>query len=231
MRLRLIALPIVLMLAGCGAETIAPLDATAPAAPVGMDALYGDVPGERFAIAPLDLARIAPRLQRQEVDYATAEAPGSIVVDPDAHYLYLVEEGGKARRYGVAVGREGASWSGTATIKTKQEWPDWYPTPEMLERRPDIKAMLAPLQSGAGIAGGLDNPIGARGLYLWQGNKDTLYRIHGTTEPYTIGSSVSSGCIRMTNQDVIDLYSRVSVGTIVKVLPAGSAAAPPPPKA
>jgi lipoprotein-anchoring transpeptidase ErfK/SrfK len=181
--------------------------------------MYGPVEGERFPISAIDVARIDPRFLRQEVDYPTAEAPGTIVIDPAAHYLYLVEPGGRALRYGVGVGREGFAWSGTATINSKQEWPDWYPTPEMIERRPDIPAMLSPLQSGMGIPGGLKNPIGARGLYLWQDGKDTLYRIHGTTEPYTIGQSVSSGCIRMINQDVMDLYGRVEVGTQVKVLP------------
>jgi lipoprotein-anchoring transpeptidase ErfK/SrfK len=107
-----------------------------------------------------------------------------------------------------------------ATVNSKQEWPDWYPPAEMIERRPDIQPQLEQLQSGLGVPGGPRNPIGARALYLWQGGKDTLYRIHGTTEPYTIGQSVSSGCIRMINQDAIDLYARVPIGTEVKVLPA-----------
>lgn len=204
---------------GCVAETPASVEVATPASDTN-DQLYGTIGNEPFPIAALDLAKIDPRFRRQDVTYPTKEAPGTIVVDPDAHFLYLVEPGGKARRYGVAVGKEGLAWSGTATIQTKQEWPDWYPTPEMLVRRPDIKEMLTPLRSGPGIAGGSDNPIGARGMYLWQGNKDTLYRIHGTTEPCSIGTSASSGCIRMMNQDVIDLYGRVSIGTTVKVLPA-----------
>jgi lipoprotein-anchoring transpeptidase ErfK/SrfK len=129
-----------------------------------------------------------------------------------------VQPGGRAIRYGVGVGKQGFSWSGTARINSKQEWPDWYPPSEMIARRPDIGPQLVQLQSGRGVPGGPRNPIGARGLYLWQGNKDTLYRIHGTNEPHTIGHSVSSGCIRMINQDVIDLYDRVPVGTEVKVL-------------
>jgi lipoprotein-anchoring transpeptidase ErfK/SrfK len=188
---------------------------------VGLDyaLMYGPVEGEKFPIAAVDIARVDPVFLRREVDYPTAEAPGTIVVDPVAHYLYLVQPGGRAIRYGVGVGKEGFEWSGAATVNSKQEWPDWYPIQEMLDRRPDIVPMLVPLQSGMGIPGGLRNPIGARGLYLWQDGKDTLFRIHGTTEPYSIGQSVSSGCIRMINQDVIDLYERVPVGTVVKVLP------------
>ena len=129
-----------------------------------------------------------------------------------------VGEGGRARRYGVGVGKEGFGWSGVADVRSKQEWPDWYPPAEMIKRRPDIKKQLSKLQSGIGMKGGLDNPVGARALYLWQGNKDTLFRIHGTVEPDTIGTSVSSGCIRMINQDAVDLYARVPVGTRVVVL-------------
>jgi lipoprotein-anchoring transpeptidase ErfK/SrfK len=123
-------------------------------------------------------------------------------------------------RYGVGVGREGFGWSGVATIKSKQEWPDWYPPKEMIERQPGLKKTLAQLQSGIGMPGGLHNPLGARAMYLWQDNKDTLFRIHGTLEPHSIGKSVSSGCIRMINQDVVDLYSRTAVGTKVVVIPA-----------
>ena len=127
-------------------------------------------------------------------------------------------------RYGVGVGAEGFIWSGTATIHNKQEWPDWYPPAEMLARKPELKEHMVQLQSGLGMKGGPENPIGARAMYLWQGNKDTLYRIHGTNEPGTIGHNVSSGCIRLTNDDVTDLYNRTPVGTKVVVLPtAGSA--------
>jgi lipoprotein-anchoring transpeptidase ErfK/SrfK len=182
--------------------------------------MYGPVPGEKFPVAAVDLSKINPAFLRAEVDYASNEAPGTIVVDPAAHYLYYIEPGGRATRYGVGVGKQGFSWSGVATINSKQEWPDWYPPAEMIERRPDLKPQLEQLQSGMGVPGGLRNPVGARGLYLWQNGKDTLYRIHGTIEPHTIGQSVSSGCIRMINQDVIHLYDRVPVGTEVKVLPA-----------
>jgi lipoprotein-anchoring transpeptidase ErfK/SrfK len=185
--------------------------------------IYGSVEGERFPVPAIDLTKIDPAFLRTEVAYASSEAPGTIVVDPAAHYLYFIEPGGKATRYGVGVGKQGFEWSGDATIKYKQEWPDWYPPPEMIARRPDIEAQLVDLQSGKGVPGGPRNPIGARGLYLWQGNVDTLFRIHGTIEPETIGKSVSSGCIRMINQDAIHLYDRVPVGTTVKVRPAGTA--------
>jgi lipoprotein-anchoring transpeptidase ErfK/SrfK len=182
--------------------------------------IYGPVEGERFPIPAVKLSEIDPAFRRRQVDYVTTEMPGTIVVDPQHHYLYLVQENGRAMRYGVGVGREGFGWSGAATINSKQEWPDWYPPKEMVQRQPELKKVLAHLQGGLGMPGGPRNPLGARALYLWQGNKDTLFRIHGTVEPWTIGKSVSSGCIRMINQDVIDLYQRVPVGTKVVVLSA-----------
>jgi lipoprotein-anchoring transpeptidase ErfK/SrfK len=163
-----------------------------------------------------------PAFARKLVTYASREVPGTIVVDPGSHYLYLLLQDGQAVRYGVGVGGEGFSWSGTAMVHTKQQWPDWYPPAEMLERKPELKQHMVQLQSGVGMHGGPDNPIGARALYLWQGNKDTLYRIHGTSEPWTIGHNVSSGCIRMTNEDIGDLYDRAPVGTKVVVLPTAS---------
>jgi lipoprotein-anchoring transpeptidase ErfK/SrfK len=183
---------------------------------------YGPVTSEPFPIPGINLKKVDPAFLRREVAYATTEPPGTIVIDPPHHYLYLVEDGGKAMRYGVGVGRQGFAWSGEATIHSKQEWPDWYPPKEMIERQPDLKAHMAQLQSGVGMHGGVGNPIGARAMYLWQGNTDTLFRIHGTTEPYSIGKSVSSGCIRMINQDAMDLYSRVPVGTRVIVLGGGA---------
>ena len=162
-----------------------------------------------------------PAFRRKVVQYKTREAPGTIVIEPGKHYLFLVEDGGKAIRYGVGVGREGYGWSGTATVRSKREWPDWYPTSEYLAEHPKVRPQLRELQSGMGVAGGPQNPLGARALYLWQGNRDTLYRIHGTNEPWTIGHSVSAGCIRMVNDDVIDLYNRTTIGTKVVVLPVG----------
>ena len=128
-------------------------------------------------------------------------------------------------RYGIGAGRHGFSWSGIATVLNKQEWPDWYPPKEMMERKPELMSQVSVLQSGLGVPGGPTNPLGARALYLWQGNKDTLYRIHGTNEPWTIGRSVSSGCIRMLNQEVIDLYQRTPLGAKVVVLASDGRAA------
>lgn len=169
--------------------------------------------------APRQAREVDPAYRRKVVTYDTREAPGTIVVDPTNHFLYAVQTGGQAMRYGVGVGGEGFGWSGLATIHSKQEWPDWYPPKEMLERRPDLQQAVRPLQSGLGVPGGAESPLGARAMYLWQGNKDTLYRIHGTNEPWTIGQNVSAGCVRMTNDDVVDLYDRTAVGTKVVVLP------------
>src|SRR6266852_9821956 len=162
---------------------------------------------------------VDPAYLRQAVQYDTSEAPGTIVVDPSNHYLYHAQEGGRAIRYGVGVGGEGFGWSGVATVHDKREWPDWYPTKEILQRKPEIRSALVNLHGGLGMPGGPENPLGARAMYLWQGTKDTLYRIHGTNERWTIGQNVSAGCIRMTNEDVVDLYDRTAVGTKVVVLP------------
>ncbi len=154
--------------------------------------------------------RMDPRFLPQEVAYHGGEAPGTVVVDTPHHFLYLIEDGGRARRYGIGVARDGFSWSGVHKITTKKEWPDWVPPKEMLERQPYLPRRMA---------GGPNNPLGARALYIGH----TLYRIHGTSEPWTIGSNVSSGCIRMRNVDVIDLYNRVGIGGKVVVLgPNGS---------
>jgi lipoprotein-anchoring transpeptidase ErfK/SrfK len=187
--------------------------------------IYASVPDGQFTVPATNLSDVNPAFLRKRVAYVTNEAPGTIVVDPANHYLYHVESGGKATRYGVGVGREGFAWSGQATIKSKQEWPDWYPPKEMLDRRPDLKKVMVGLQSGSGMHGGPENPLGARAMYLWQGNQDTLFRIHGTNEPWTIGTSGSSGCIRMVNQDAIDLYKNTDVGTKVVVI--GNIGMPP----
>jgi lipoprotein-anchoring transpeptidase ErfK/SrfK len=162
-------------------------------------------------IAPVDPALerpgppMDPRYLRQEVEYTGTEAPGTIVIDTPNKFLYLVEPGGRAVRYGIGVGRPGFTWSGVHLVSAKKEWPDWVPPDEMLQRQPYLPHFMA---------GGPNNPLGARALYLGS----TLYRIHGSNEPWTIGQNVSSGCIRMRNQDVIDLYARVKVGTKVVVL-------------
>lgn len=182
--------------------------------------IYGEVYGEPFPIPAVRLTDIGPQFLRSEVLYRTNELPGTIIIDPRNHFLYFVEGGGRAIRYGVGVGREGFGWSGTAAIHDKQEWPDWYPPKEMIARQPELRQQLGVLEGGLGMQGGPRNPLGSRAMYLWQGDKDTLYRIHGTVEPWTIGKSISSGCIRMINQDVIDLYTRAAVGAKVIVLPA-----------
>lgn len=155
-----------------------------------------------------------PQYRRQLVDDPTGAAPGTVVVDPAHRYLYLVQEGGTALRYGVGVGKAGMEWSGSARVAFKREWPRWTPTGDMIARDPKRYAPWA-----KGMDGGEGNPLGARALYLFEGNKDTLYRIHGTNEPASIGKAMSSGCIRMMNDDVTDLYERVPVGTPVIVLP------------
>jgi lipoprotein-anchoring transpeptidase ErfK/SrfK len=146
-----------------------------------------------------------PRFNRQIVDYSGEEKPGTIIIDTRERLLYLVEDGSKAIRYGIGVGRPGFAWSGVKEVSMKREWPDWTPPDEMLRRRPDLPRYMP---------GGPENPLGARALYLGS----SLYRIHGSNEPETIGTAVSSGCIRMRNEDVIDLYDRVKVGTKVVVI-------------
>jgi lipoprotein-anchoring transpeptidase ErfK/SrfK len=164
------------------------------------------------------VTNVDPIYRRKEVQYATKEPVGTIIVDPPEHFLYLVQGAGRALRYGVGVGGEGFGWSGVSKVHNKQEWPDWYPTNDILQRRPQLRPALKELASGLGMPGGPENPLGARALYLWQENKDTLYRIHGTNEPWTIGTNVSSGCIRMVNEEVVDLYDRTPVGTKVIVM-------------
>jgi lipoprotein-anchoring transpeptidase ErfK/SrfK len=156
---------------------------------------------------------LPPELKRQLVDYRTKEPAGTIIIDTAHTYLYLVLGGAKAIRYGIGVGRDGFTWSGTERISRMKEWPDWFPPSEMIERQPYLPRMMA---------GGPGNPLGARALYLGH----TLYRVHGTNQPSTIGKNVSSGCIRLLNEDIEDLYSRVQVGTRVVVLPAAHPATP-----
>ena len=213
---RSVALATLAGLAIVGAPTVATAQSYAPVGPAG----YAD-----SVIAPAlrddDAAAGAvqdPRLQRQVVDYATREAPGTIVIDTPHTYLYLVLGNGKALRYGIGVGREGFTWSGVETISRAAEWPDWYPPAEMIARQPYLPRF---------VAGGPGNPLGARALYL--GNSQ--YRIHGTNDPSTIGHHVSSGCIRLANADIIDLFGRVKVGAKVVVLPQTARRAEPPARA
>jgi lipoprotein-anchoring transpeptidase ErfK/SrfK len=156
-----------------------------------------------------NMALIPPELRRQLVTYEHDLPPGSIIVDTRQHFLFRTLEQDLAVRYGVGVGREGFQWFGSAQVMRKAIWPDWTPPPEMLQRQPDIPHHMK---------GGPDNPLGPRAMYLYRDGRDLLYRIHGTVEPWTIGSDVSSGCIRMLNEDVIDLFGRTPVGTPVTVL-------------
>ncbi len=174
--------------------------------------MYGPDPAERFPLPAIDLTKIQPAYFRRQVQFLGETPPGSIVIDPQEKYLYYVQPENLAMRYGIGVGREGFAWSGKAVIRRKSEWPSWHPPVEMQARDPKAAKWAS------GMPGGLNNPLGARALYLYQGNQDTLYRIHGTNEPWTVGSNVSSGCIRMINQDAIDLFSRVAIGTEVNVL-------------
>jgi lipoprotein-anchoring transpeptidase ErfK/SrfK len=161
-----------------------------------------------LANAPYAKATIPTAYQRAIVQYHRKEAPGSIVIDSDARYLYYVMPDNRAIRYGVIVGEEALSWYGIAKVGRKEEWPTWTPTAD-IKKRLDVPNF---------VEGGAHNPMGARGIYLYQANKDTLFRIHGTNQPEYIGQAISSGCIRMTNEDVIDLYNRVKMGAIVVVL-------------
>jgi lipoprotein-anchoring transpeptidase ErfK/SrfK len=162
-----------------------------------------------LANTPYAKATIAEPYQRHIVSYHRKEMPGTIVVDTDARYLYFVLPEGKAVRYGVAVGEEALAFSGVAKVGRLAEWPSWVPTADILKRIEGLPKF---------VEGGPKNPLGARGIYLYQGNKDTLFRIHGTNQPELIGEAISSGCIRMTNEDVIELYDKVKIGAPVVVL-------------
>ena len=160
---------------------------------------------------------VPSEFRRQIVDFKTAEEPGTIIIDSNRHFLYLVQPDFKAIRYGIGVGRQGFGWAGIVRIGRKAEWPTWTPPPEMVKRDPQAAKYKD------GMPGGPDNPLGARAMYLFEGNKDTIYRIHGTTEPWSIGLNISSGCIRLNNDDIIDLYDRVEIGAKVIVLMQGAA--------
>jgi lipoprotein-anchoring transpeptidase ErfK/SrfK len=169
---------------------------------------------EPFRVREADAKLIEYKYRRREVDYKTSESPGTIVVDPRKRFLYLVLGNGKAMRYGASVGKAGRTWSGGATIQKMAKWPTWTPTPEHLAEFPKLVKYMP-----GGMPGGPDNPMGARALYLYQGNVDTIYRIHGTHDPKLIGRKATAGCFGLLNSDVIDLYSRVGIGTKVVVLP------------
>jgi len=194
-----------LLLGGCMQATLAP----------SSNASFTPRDRQLLAHTPYAQASVPENFRRHIVDYSRKEMPGTILVDTEERYLYYVLPEGKAIRYGVAVGEEAMAFSGVARVGRVAEWPDWIPTAE-------IQARLGPYP--ARVTGGPANPLGARAIYLYQGNKDTLYRIHGTNQPEYIGQAISSGCIRMTNEDVIDLYNRVKPGAIVVVLPPSQSA-------
>ena len=171
---------------------------------------------EPFQISEAEINQVPKRFRRRKVNVALDYPPGTIVIDTASKYLFFVLDDGRAMRYGIGVGRQGFSWAGTATIRRKAKWPTWTP-PAAMVARDEFAAKWA-----GGMPGGPTNPLGARALYLYKGNRDTLYRIHGTTVPSSIGKAVSSGCIRMLNADVADLYDRVPVGTEVVVIQGAS---------
>jgi len=173
--------------------------------------MYAAMPDERFPIPRARIEKIDPRYYRQVVDDPTGERPGTVVVDTTQRFLYLVRDDGTALRYGVGVGRAGFSWSGRGTIAYKRKWPTWTPPAEMIEREPHLEEFRN------GMEPGLDNPLGARALYIFDDGRDTLYRLHGNNDPDAIGRAVSSGCIRLLHQDVIDLYGRVPDGSDILV--------------
>lgn len=185
-----------------------------PVAPEGYRAMYAEVVDEGYVVPAIPIERIDREFYRQVVPDPTGERPGTIVVDTASHHLYLVRENGEALRYGVGLGRQGFAWAGRAVIQWKQKWPKWTPPDEMIGRQPELAKYSA---ANGGMAPGLDNPLGARALYLFQNGEDTLYRLHGSPEWWTIGKSVSSGCVRLMNQDIIDLYDRVPNKTPVVV--------------
>ena len=197
-----------------GLLLIAPLAACNARGPVNVAAddeaawYTGTMPDKPFDVPIVDKSRLDPKYRRQIVRYTGPEKPGTIVVDIDNRQIALVQEDGTAVQYGVGVGKAGFSWKGEARIARKGVWPDWSPTTTMVSLNPGIERSRK---------GGIDNPLGARALYLYNGNRDTLFRIHGTNEPWSIGEQLSSGCVRMLNEDIVDLSERVPVGTQVLV--------------
>jgi lipoprotein-anchoring transpeptidase ErfK/SrfK len=215
---RALALPALALLAACAAgnpnvvEVVGTGDAQ-PAVSRAILAMYSEIDDGDFIVPAIPARHLSAQNARQTVGYWTDEAPGTIIVDPWEMYLYYVLEGDQAIRYRVGVGDQGRNFTGRATIPYKREWPRWTPTANMLRTEPDL---YEPWRGG--MEGGLENPLGARALYLYRGGRDTLYRIHGTYAPWSIGQGVSAGCIRLFNQDIIDLYDRVEPGTRVVVL-------------
>lgn len=204
---------------GGSAATLGGLALAGCASPEGMslaeaEKVYGPVPDKKFNIPAVDVSKVPPKYFRATVPYETTEAVGTIIVDPSKYYVYRIEEDGKATRYGANVGRDGFRWSGDAYVGRKSEWATWTPPREMIKRQPEAAKWAG------GMPGGLDNPLGARTLHLYQNGSYTLYTIYATTDPETIGSGITSGCVGLLTQDMIDLYDRTPVKTKVIVLPA-----------
>jgi lipoprotein-anchoring transpeptidase ErfK/SrfK len=193
-----------LFLAACAAQPVVMTKVSIPG--------YEEVQDGAFLIPAVNPRILEGRITRGEVDYAGSESPGTIVVDTHSRRLYLVMEGARAMRYPIAVGRDGLAFQGSGTIQRKEEWPHWTPTANMVRTRPDLYAAYA-----GGLPGGLINPLGARAMYLYRNGRDSYFRIHGTIQNETIGHATSAGCIRLFNQDAIDLFTRVPLGTRVKV--------------
>lgn len=192
----------------------------APSNPVSdqpiVPAMYAAMPDEEFPIPAVDVSKVPKKYWRTEVDYITDEKPGTIIVDTPNNYLYHVLPNQRATRYGIGVGRDGFSWAGRATMAYRRKWPRWTPPDEMVARQPQLEPYSI---ANGGMAPGLNNPLGARSHYIHKDGKDTLYRIHGTPEAWSIGKAVSSGCIRLLNQDIIHLYDNVRDGSPIVVIP------------
>jgi lipoprotein-anchoring transpeptidase ErfK/SrfK len=202
-----------LFLAGCATSGSSRFAANAtPTVPPDVLAMYAEMPYERFPIPRARVELIEPQFWRQVVADPTGERPGTVVVDTTNRFLYLVQENGQALRYGVGIGRDGFTWSGRGTIQFKREWPTWTPPSEMIARQPELE----PYRNG--MPPSLENPLGARALYIFKDGRDTIYRVHGATDERTIGKAISSGCVRLLNQDVIDLHQRVPSGSPILVM-------------
>lgn len=210
----------VLALSGCVSTPQEPsltvAEAPPPAPKPTVPPMYYAMPNEQFPIPEVDIAQLDQRLWRTEVEYPTKERPGTLIVDTPGKYLYHVKAHGRAMRYGIGVGRDGFAWAGQAIVAYKRKWPRWTPPDTMVARQPELEPYSI---DNGGMGPGLKNPLGARALYIHENGKDTLYRLHGTPEASSIGKAVSSGCIRLINQDVIHLHDEVRDGSRIVVIP------------